>query len=43
MNPLVIEHASKKFGCHDALVDASLELRPGEHLALLGPSGAGTP
>ena len=41
MNPLRIEHARKRFGDRDALVDASLELRPGEILALLGPNGAG--
>ncbi len=41
MNPLVLEHAKKRFGAQDALVDASLELRPGELLALLGPNGAG--
>ncbi len=41
MNPIVIEHARKKFGPTEALVDASLELRPGELLGLLGPNGAG--
>jgi ABC-2 type transport system ATP-binding protein len=41
MNALRIEHARKRFGDRDALVDASLELRPGELLALLGPNGAG--
>jgi ABC-2 type transport system ATP-binding protein len=41
MNPITIEHARKRFGAQDALVDASLELRPGELLALLGPNGAG--
>ena len=41
MNALTIRNARKRFGAQDALVDASLELRPGELLALLGPNGAG--
>src|SRR3546814_19470106 len=33
---------SKRFGAFTALTDINLTARPGEFLALLGPSGSGT-
>jgi len=38
---LTFEHVSKRFHSVDAVVDVSLELRPGEIACLLGPSGCG--
>jgi rhamnose transport system ATP-binding protein len=38
---LVLEHAAKAFGAVQAVVDASLELYPGEAHALVGENGAG--
>jgi ABC-type lipoprotein export system ATPase subunit len=36
-----VEHASRRYGSVDALVDASLHARPGEMLAITGRSGSG--
>ena len=36
-----IEHLTKKFGSVVALDDFSLDINPGELVALLGPSGCG--
>lgn len=36
-----LQNVTKRFGAHEALVDASLTVRRGELLALLGPSGGG--
>jgi len=36
-----IENVSKKFGVFEALHDVSLDIAPGELVALLGPSGSG--
>jgi len=38
---IAVEKVGKRFGAHDALVDVSLEVRRGELVALLGPSGGG--
>lgn len=38
---LRLERVSKDFGRHRALIDVSLELRPGHVAAVLGPNGAG--
>jgi putative ABC transport system ATP-binding protein len=36
-----VEHASRRYGAVDALVDASLHATPGEMLAITGRSGSG--
>ncbi|WP_314068072.1 ABC transporter ATP-binding protein [uncultured Vagococcus sp.] len=40
-NVLVMDHIGKSYAKHTALKDISLELREGEILGFLGPSGAG--
>ncbi len=40
-NLLEIRHLAKRFGAHQAVVDVSFALHPGEVLGLLGPNGAG--
>lgn len=41
-NPLVrLEHASKSFGDNHVLRDITLEVTPGEVVAIIGPSGGG--
>ena len=41
MSLLTVSHLRKSYGGAVALMDASLELRPGETLALIGENGAG--
>lgn len=41
MNILELQHASVQYGGVHALQDVSVELRPGEMVALMGPNGAG--
>jgi multiple sugar transport system ATP-binding protein len=41
MAKLILNHVSKKFGDIVAVHDLSLEIRDGEFMVLLGPSGAG--
>lgn len=41
MSLLDVRHLSKRFGGHQAVVDVSFVLEPGEVLGLLGPNGAG--
>lgn len=38
---VLVEHASRRYGSVDALVDASLHAAPGEMLAITGRSGSG--
>lgn len=38
---LEVRHLSRRFGSHQAVVDVSFTLDPGEVLGLLGPNGAG--
>jgi putative ABC transport system ATP-binding protein len=38
---VLVEHASRRYGSVDALVDASLHAEPGEILAITGRSGSG--
>jgi sulfate transport system ATP-binding protein len=39
--PIHVSHVSKQFSAFPALGDVSLEIGPGEFVALLGPSGSG--
>ena len=39
--PIHVSHVSKQFSAFPALGDVSLEIAPGEFVALLGPSGSG--
>lgn len=41
MNILQIEHVTKRYACHTALDDVSLEVPQGSIYGLLGPNGAG--
>jgi ABC-2 type transport system ATP-binding protein len=41
MARISIEHVRKRFGCVEALRDATFRVEPGEVLGLLGPNGAG--
>ena len=42
MRPVVrLEHARKSFGGVEVLKDISLEIMPGEVVAVIGPSGGG--
>ena len=41
MSGIVLRSVAKRFGATRALADVSLEITPGELLALLGPSGCG--
>lgn len=36
-----LRHVTKRFGTHEALVDASFEIKAGEFMTFLGPSGCG--
>jgi sulfate transport system ATP-binding protein len=38
---ITVANVSKRFGAHAALIDASIDVRTGEMVALLGPSGGG--
>jgi putative ABC transport system ATP-binding protein len=38
---VLVEHANRRYGSVDALVDASLHAKPGEMLAITGRSGSG--
>lgn len=40
-NLLEVRHLAKRFGTHQAVVDVSFTLKPGEVMGLLGPNGAG--
>jgi len=39
--PLRLDQVSKSFGAVQALAPLSLDVKPGERMALLGPSGCG--
>lgn len=39
--PLAVEHITFSYGAHPVLEDVSLQVRPGEFVALVGPNGSG--
>jgi ABC-type Fe3+/spermidine/putrescine transport system ATPase subunit len=38
---LAVSHVSKRLGAHQALIDVSLDVAPGDAIVILGPSGCG--